>query len=124
MTASPTDCATASNASSTSSNTSDTSPRATTDQPSTPPPPFTPPALRCPAGLHRHVAAIDVVRGAADVAGPIRTQPDHHLGDLLRVAHAAHRDLRDDLLAAAAHRVLGHPGFDEAGAHRVDPDLL
>jgi len=66
-------------------------------------------------------AAVDVVGDAGDVARLLPTEEGDEVRDVVNVAAAADRDLRDELrLTLAGERAAGDVGFDESGSNGVD----
>src|ERR1700761_5808327 len=72
--------------------------------------------------IHVH-AAVDVQLRSGDVAGLARGQERHRLRDLLGLAEAAQRDLRQQRGFLRLGQALGHVGLDEARRDAVDGDV-
>src|SRR5687768_16168017 len=72
---------------------------------------------------HHHLPAVGGERRACDQAGVVGGEEHHAARDLVRLAEAAQRDLRQDVLLQhlLRHR-LDHLGGDVARADRVDGD--
>src|SRR5438093_1026155 len=72
-----------------------------------------------PSPLHCD-PAVDGEDLSGDVGGSVRDQEGDRLGDVLRLAEAALRDLSQDLLLDLLGQPAGQLGRDEAGCDRVD----
>jgi hypothetical protein len=80
---------------------------------------------RCgsPATLHGTHPAINRQSVAGDIAGFVRQEPHHGVGNFVRLAYPSHRDEGGVAVWVATRTLCQKRRLDRAGANRIDPNV-